>query len=192
MNEEVSLSWKFPTNAPDTVYIAPIYTLGNSRKVNMPESSEHSLRNVPKGLSFRHNAKSSYDVTRREFLVYMMQSGSGIPDVDKMIDNPEFTVTVTVGSAAVFYDVKTVRAENDLFKHVITVKSQFSLEPGILGYSFNCAGRRFTAPFPGAINRGKHKYPPFFTQADADIAIQVANGTNADINAIYKKMSIFG
>lgn len=186
VNGEVSLSWKYPPQSPDTVYILPVYGTGLARRANTAEISEYMLRDVTTGTKFKHQVRSAHDVTRCEFLVFIGQSGEDLPAVERLLDNPAFAVTVTVGCATVYYDVKTSKAENDFVKHIITVKSSFRMEQGILGYSFTSGGRRFFAPFPGAIERGKRKYPPFYTRTGADVLVEVVNGTNADVEILNR------
>ena len=103
-----------------------------------------------------------------------------------MIENPAFTIGVTVGHATVHYCIKSKKVENGFEKHIITLKSAFSLDKGILGYSFTYAGQPFTAAFPGVIERGRRKYPPFFTRAGANVHVQVVNGESAEVYAILK------
>jgi len=186
LNGEVALSWKHPPRAPDTVFIYPIYGTGYSRRASVQEMSERLLRDASSGTRFRHQFRSPYDVTRCEFLVCLGSSDEMLPDPERLIDDPAFTVTVTVGSAMVYYNVKSQRMENGFEKHMLTLQSAYSLEPGILGYSFMVAGQRFSTAFPGPIDRGKRKYPPFFTPFDAGVRVEVVCGTNADVMAVLR------
>ncbi|MCL2386869.1 MAG: hypothetical protein FWC89_04870 [Defluviitaleaceae bacterium] len=190
-NGEVVISWKFPPHSPDTVYVVPVYGVGAGRRANAAEMQEYPLRDATSGTKFKHTVRSAFDVTRCEFLVFLGQGSADLPDLERLLDNPAFTVTVTVGYATIYYDVKTSKSENDFVKNIITLKSAFSLEEGILGYSFTSGGRRFSAPFPSVIERGKRKYPPFLTRANADIRVEVVNGTNADVQAVSKSLSSF-
>ncbi|MCL2577105.1 MAG: hypothetical protein FWE27_03535 [Defluviitaleaceae bacterium] len=191
VNGEVSLSWKYPPQSPDTVYVLPVCGTGATRRANTTEMSEHMLRDVTSGTKFKYQFRSPHGVMRCEFLVFLGNSGDDIPNMERLLDNPALTVTVTVGNAIVFYDVKTTKVENDFVKHIITLKSSCSMEQGILGYSFASCERRFSAPFPGAIERGKRKYPPFYTRVGSDVFVEVVNGTNADVQTIAKPISTF-
>jgi len=192
MHDKVSLSWTCPRDAPEdanAVFICPIIGTGLSRKVNENSVEERLLCNAATGAIVNNQAISRFDVSRCDFLVFLAQSGSPLPEFRSLIGNPKFTVSVTVGSATVYYRPKTVNVENGFAKHIITLKSGFSIEEGILGYTFFTAGRRFPAQFPGAIERGKRKYPPFLTRneatgADADVQVEVVNGSKANVTVI--------
>jgi hypothetical protein len=186
-NGEISISWKFPPQAPDTVYILPIYSVGHTRRAGVAEMSEHLLRDVVSGTRFKYAVKSPCDVTRCEFLVFLGNSDESRPDFSKLIENPAFTVKTTVGHATVYYDIKSKKAENNFAKHIISLHSSYTLEEGILGYTFTTAGQRFSAPFPGAVKRGKRKYPPFFTKTGEDVTVEVVGDANADVAAIRRK-----
>jgi hypothetical protein len=187
VNGEVSLSWKFPPYAPEAIYIYPIYGNGSERRVSVAGMSERLLRDAPAGVRFKHHVNSPRDVTRCEFLVFLGQSGERPPELESLMDDPGYTVTVTVGSATVFYWIKSKSVENGFEKHIISLRSDYSLEQGILGYSFASVGRRFATVFPGPIDRGKHRYPPFFTYAGANVLVEVVRGANTDVQAIARK-----
>ena len=188
---DVSLSWKFPPQAPDTVYICPIYGADAARRANTAEMSELLLRDATSGTRFAPRLRSPHDVTLCEFLVFLGRRGEPLPNLEKLLDNPAYTVTVTVGAAVVYYQIKTQKAENGFEKHDITLQSAYSIEQGILGYSFMSGGRRYSAAFPGAIGRGKSKFPPFFTREGANVQVEVVSGANSDVSAVAKKLSGF-
>jgi hypothetical protein len=186
VNGEVSLSWRYPPGAPDTIYIYPIYGISSERKVSISGMTQQLLRDAPFGYKFVHQVSNPRDVTRCEFLVFLGTGGETPKMLENMIDNPDYTVTVIVGSATVFYSIKTKKIENDFEKHIISLKSDYSMEPGILGYTFTSVGQQFTAAFPGTIERGKYKFPPFFTYVGAHVSVRVVGGTNADVYAVAK------
>jgi hypothetical protein len=184
---EVSLTWRFPPNASEAVFICPVYGNGSERRVNIPGITERMLRDAPDGTRFRHQESSPYDVTRSEYLVFLGSSGEQPSDIENFLDEPGYTVIVTAGTATVFYRIKTQRVEGGLDKHLISLRSDYSIESGILGYSFSAVGRRFSAVLPGAISRGKHKYPPFYTYQNAGVTLEVVGGANADVICVPKK-----
>jgi hypothetical protein len=153
--------------------------------------SERLLRDVPSGTRFKHQVKSVHDVVRCEFLVFLGQSGEALPELDRLINTPEYIVTVIVGSAKVFYEIKAKRVENGFEKHIVTIQSAYSMEQGILGYTFLYAGQRFSTAFPGEIVRGKRKYPPFYTCPAANVLVEVVGGSNSEVSTETKKLSRF-
>jgi len=187
---KAALSWQLPNqDVPDTVYIYPISGIGAARCVNAAYVREYPLHNAPSGLSFEPQSTSTYDVARAEYLVFLGQSDEPSPNLEDLLSKPEYIVSVIVGSATVFYELKTIKTVDGFDRHIITLQSNFSIAQGILGYSFHAGGQRFTAAFPGEIKRGKQKYPPFFTRADANVCVEVVGGKNSDVAIVKKRLT---
>lgn len=185
---EVLLSWGFPSGAPDTVFVLPVVGAGSSKKAVPNEMTERPLREVSSGIRFVYQNRSAHDVTRCEFMVFLGPQGGQLPNFANMLDNPVFTVSVTVGRAHVYYWVDKKTVEFGFERHVLSLESDFSIEEGILGYSFLCGGRMFSVPFPDSIKRGKHKYPPFFTPQGSNIDVMVVDGANAEVTSELRKI----
>jgi hypothetical protein len=187
---KAALSWQLPNqDVPDTVYIYPISGTGAARRANAAYVRECPLHDAPSGLSFEPQAMSAHDVAQAEYLVFLGPSNEPSPNLEGLLSNPEFTVSVIVGSATVFYEIITKKTEEGFDKHIITLQSNFSIARGILGYSFQAGGQRFAAAFPGEIKRGKQKYPPFFTRTDANVRVEVVGGKNSDISTVEKRLT---
>ena len=193
---EVALSWKYPTGAPDSVYILPVHGQGLSRRVNLGAMIERPLRNVASEFRFKFDSKSLYDVTRCEFLAFLCDSGLSSPDVDYLLKNPAFSIRLPVGRAHIFYWVDSKKSEAGFEKNTILIESAYTIEKGILGYSFSINKRTFKASFPDAIMKGKTVFPPFFTKTGPNIKVEVVDGTNAEVTSELRKMiklpSFFG
>jgi len=183
-NGEITLTWSFPSQAPDSVFVVPVLGAGAARRIITQETMQYALSNVVNGVRFRHNNRSPHDVSRCEYIVYLDPAGSPMPDFSRMMHNPAFFVTMTAGKAMVYFSVKTKKAEKGFERHTISLQSQFSIEQGIMGYTFTLGHRPFSAVLPGAIISGKHKYPPFFTQEGSNINVGVIGGANPDVVAI--------
>ena len=188
---EVLLSWGFPSGAPDTVFILPVVGTGSAKRAVTNEMTERPLRSAASGTRFTYQHRSTHDVTRCEFLVFLGPSGEPLPNFTNMFDNPAFTVNVTVGRARVFYWVETKAVELGFNRHVLSLESSFSIEKGILGYSFSCGNITFSVPFPESIKRGKHRFPPFFTPQMSYISVGVVDGANAEVTSELKKIYKF-
>ena len=185
---EVALTWSFPPGAPDTVYIIPVIGTGAAKRANPNEMTERPLRNVSAGMRFAYQNRSAHDVTRCEFLVFLGPGGEALPNFASMINNPAFTINVTVGRAHVYYWIDTKSVEHGFDRHVLSLESSFSIEEGILGYSFSCGLQTYNVPFPNAIKRGKHKFMPFFTPQGSYIGVGIVDGANAEITSEVRKI----
>ncbi|MCL2573830.1 MAG: hypothetical protein FWE34_04665 [Defluviitaleaceae bacterium] len=184
--DEVVISWKYPPNAPDTVFAYPIHSSGATRRVVASAVRQWNLRDAASGVRLKYSVSSHFDVARCEFLVFLADDGGTHPDLDRLAENPAFTVTLTAGQAKISYSIKSKKVENGFEKHIITLHSANSIEQGILGYSFFSAGRQFSATFPDVIKRGKCKYPPFLTKVGEGVAVCVVNGENPNILIIRR------
>ena len=192
---EVSLSWKYPSGAPESVYVLPVYGHGLARRVNVNEMTERNLRNASSGYRFAYKVRSTYDVTRCEFLAFLCSSGVSTPNTSALLKNPAFSVSVSVGRAHVYYWVDSKRIESGFERHSIAVESSYSIEKGILGYSFSTGLQAFNVPFPEAIKKGKIFFPSFFTKTGSYVRVGLVDGANAEVTSevkrIYKLPSIF-
>ena len=188
---EVILSWTFPAGAPDTVFVLPVVGTGSAKRAITNEMTERPLRNVSSGMRFAFQNRSTHDVTRCEFLVFLGPQGEPLPDFVNMFDNPAFTVCVTVGRAHVYYWINTKAVDAGFERHTLSLESSFSIEKGILGYSFSCGLQTFTVPFPDSIKRGKHKFPPFFVPHGSYIGVVAVDGSNAEVTSEVKKIYQF-
>ena len=111
---DVIMTWTYPHNAPNTVFIYPVYGPDSSRRINTAGMLEKLLRDASNGTRFKHAIPSSYDVTQCKFLVCLGQSGEMYPNLERLAQNPAFIVTVTVGYAKVYYTIhrkKTVTVQ---------------------------------------------------------------------------------
>ena len=192
---EVILTWKYPAGAPESVYVLPVYGQGLARRVNIHEMTERHLRNTASGFRFKYQVRSTYDVTRCEFLAFLSQSGVAEPNTTALLKNPAFSVNVSVGRAHVYYWVDSKKVESGFEKHSISLESSYTIEKGILGYSFSTGLQAFNVPFPGAIKKGKITYPPFFTKTGSYVRVGLVDGANAEVTSevkrIFKLPSIF-
>ena len=189
---EVVLSWKYPSNAPESVYIMPVYGKGLTRRVNINELSERPLKTVTSEYRFKFQSKSEYDVMRCEFLAFLGERGYIRPDIEYLLKNPDFSVNVSVGRAHVYYCVDTKKSDPGFEKHTISLDSGYSIEKGILGYSFSTGLQTFNAHFPDAIRKGKTTYPPFFTRAGSYIRVGLVDGTNAEVTSEARRIFRLG
>lgn len=189
---EVALSWKYPPCAPDSVYIIPVYGTGPARRANVSELSERPLRSAAGGCRFKFQGRSVYDVMRCEFLAFLGESGYNNPDLDALLKEPRFSVSLSVGRAHVGYWVDTKKSDRGFERHVISLDSGYSIEKGILGYSFSTGLQTFSAPFPGAIAKGRTTYPPFFTRAGSYVRVGQVDGANAEVTSEVKRIFRLG
>ena len=187
--QNVTITWKFPQRAPDTVFIAPVNS--QTKRVSVQEIQQIPLKNVTTGVSFKYIPVTIHDVTKCEFLVYMGQSGGGVPNFEYMINNPAFTVQVVIGRAHVYYWVDSKTVENGFVRHSLSLQSDFSIEDGILGYSFITDGHRYQALMPDAIGRGRHKFPPFYTLGHSHIEVGLIDGAVAEVSSERRKIFMF-
>ena len=188
---EVLLSWSFPPGAPDTVFILPVIGSGSAKKAVTSEITERPLRTASSGIRFSYQHRSTHDVTRQEFLIFLGPQGEPLPNFENMFDNPAFTAVVTVGRAHVYYWIDKKTVEFGFERCTLSLESSFSIEKGILGYSFSCAGQMFSVPLPDSIKRGKHKFPPFFAPQGSYINVGVVDGANAEVTSESKKIYRF-
>ena len=184
----VDFSWSLPNGALDTIYIYPIHRGGYKRFVKENDYQAHKLRDAKRGVRFKYNVRNEYDVMRSEFLVFLAAKEDRRPDLNELINDPKCTVSVPVGSAKVYYEIKSKKIESGFMRHTITVQSSNSLENGILGYSFWFGGKSFQVAFPGGIKQGKQKYPPFFTFEDHNVSVEVVVGKTSDVSTEEKKI----
>ena len=184
----VVLSWTYPTGAPNTVYIIPVIGVGPSKRADVGRMIPCPLKSVQTGYGFSYPSRSSYDVTRNEFLVFLGNSNEPLPNFVNMYDNPAFTVYVTVGRALVYYWIDTKAVEHSYNRHVLSLESQYSIEAGIVGYSFWHGQQLFSVPIPDSLKREKRKFPPFFTPHGSNISVVVVDGANADVAFESKKI----
>ena len=185
---DVVLTWKYPSGAPDSVYVIPVYGQGMSRRVNLGEMAERPLRNVASEFRFKFESKSLYDVTRCEFLAFLCESGINSPNVDYLLKNPAFSVRVPVGRAHIHYWVDSKKSDPGFEKHTILIESAYTIEKGILGYSYSINKRTFRTAFPDSINKGKIAFPPFFTKTGPNIKVEVVDGANAEVTSEVKRI----
>ena len=192
---EVFLSWKYPSGAPESVYVMPVYGQGLARRVNVNEMTERNLRTTASGYRFKYQLRSTYDVTRCEFLAFLCHAGITTPNTGYLLKDPAFSVSVSVGRAHIYYWVDSKKVESGFERHTISVESGYSIEKGILGYSFSTGLQAFSVPFPEAIKKGKTIYPPFFTKSGSYVRVGVVEGANAEVTSevkrIFKLPSIF-
>lgn len=193
LDGEVIFSWTAPPTTPDTVYILPVISVGETRRINLADVKECKLRDYVTGIRFKFDAKSSDDVTRCEFLVFLLNSDTDIPAQERLLNNSDFCVSVTAGAGTIYYDIKSKNVGSGFVRHEITLKSDCRIAEGILGYTFSSDGVKFCIPFPGGIGIGKKKYPPFFTKSDGDVYLEIVNASNSDVQMIKKPLGgLFG
>ena len=189
---EVVLSWKYPSHAPDSVYVIPVYGKGITRRVNINELTERPLRSVSSEFRFRFQSRSEYDVMKCEFLAFLGERGCIKPDVEFLLKNPGFSVSVFVGRAHVYYWVDTKKSDAGFERHTISLDSGYSIEKGILGYSFSTGLQTFNAQFPESIKKGKTTYPPFFTKTGSYVKVGSVEGANAEVTSEVKRIFRLG
>jgi hypothetical protein len=102
----------------------------------------------------------------------------------------EFMVTISIGQAAVEYDIRQREAGDGLVGHTIRLCSSAVIDEGVLGYSFNFYGVDMIAPLPGRVPQGKVEYPPVYLPPSSRIDIVLAGGRNADISLVPGTVSM--
>ena len=191
-NGKIELKWKPPSGAPDTVYI---YRVNGNQPINANPQTQ-PLHTCPHGLELKFPKNNDAGISRLQFLVFLGERYA-IPDIDAMIHRSEYIVTVMTGTAKVQYDIKEKELERGFVQHTIIVKPDCDLPQGILLYSFDTVGYRYSVPFPDNLESGKLTCPSFYTQPGArqnkrngscyGLALEVSAEARQNIKLEYRK-----
>ncbi|MDR1299755.1 MAG: hypothetical protein LBJ84_05835 [Oscillospiraceae bacterium] len=188
---KVRLNWRYPPSAPESVHIYPVRRRGGMAELVMGGHISRYLRDCPSGISFAYDdAAGGGDVKKRDFCVYLSGHNDLSPDMEALMSNGEFIVTISIGQAGVVYDIRSKTVEDGLMCHSIRLQSSAVIDEGVLGYSFDFFGVEMTAPFPGRVPQGKIEYPPIYLPTQAGLSIVLASGRNADISVAPGSVSM--
>jgi|GEM_PF-2039116 len=172
-NGVVSMSWKLPSESPDTIFICPV-DRGSVDKVERWRVRDHAS-----GVTFKPSSVSGDSVTRREYIVFLEQGNAVtlkkdealLRDLGFLIGDRNFAITQIIGRANIEYRLKATRLGEGFSKNIIQLKSDVPIEEGILGYTFWADGRMYTVPFPGAVLSGKSDYAPFYSDDGGEVKV---------------------
>ena len=161
--DEIHLSWELPADAPDMVFVCPIRISGMKKTADRNKLRSYSLNEKSFGLILPHRSPTDKVLSRIQYMVFLGERYFA-PNLEEMLENPDYHVAVTVGRAKIQYSIKENEVEKGFVQHYISLKSPSAIPFGTLLYSFNMAGQRFSVALPGDVEIGKTEYPPFVTQ----------------------------
>ncbi len=107
-------------------------------------------------------------------------------------ESPEkkaYFAEVVTGKANVTYAVRSRRVGEGQLA-TITVKSDRSILPHVLGYSFRCGNSRICHSFPGTVPRGRQDYPPIVVPRDSDLKVIPVDERFKENLSVTKKLFI--
>lgn len=96
---------------------------------------------------------------------------------------------VVTGKANVTYAIKFSRVGEGQLA-TITVKSDRSILPHVLGYSFRCGNSKIRHSFPGTIPKGKQDYPAIVVPRDSDLKVIPVDNRFAENLSVTRKLFI--
>ncbi len=108
------------------------------------------------------------------------------------LESPEkkaYFAEVVTGKANVTFAVRSRRVGEGQLA-TITVKSDRSILPHVLGYSFRCGNNRIRHSFPGTVSRGKQEYPPIVVPRDSDLKVIPMDDRFEENLSVTKKLFI--
>ena len=192
----IRLSWKAPVGAPDTVFVCPIQVNGMKKTVDKNKLLSFVLNKQPNGLVLPHQGTTNKKLARIQYMAFLGERFFN-PCLEDMLDNPDYIISVTVGSAKIQYSIKEKEIEKGFVQHVISLKSSCVIPFGILYYSFIIAGQRFLAALPQDVEIGETVYPPFITQPESKlnikngsqygVSLEVSEDAKANIELEFRK-----
>ena len=188
---QVRMTWKFPQNAPETVYIYSARRSGENVEFDMRTHISKDLRDCAGGLSFEYSGFSDSDVKQVTFCVFLADRNYNTPNMRVIRSQKECFINVIIGEAYISYDVRSKPCGGGLSEHRIWVRSLCEIDEGILGYAYNFNGREITVELPGKVSGGITEYPRFYLTDTVPPVITVVGGRNSDIAVENKKISFF-
>ena len=188
-NEQVKMTWKFPSNAPETVHIYAVKSRKEQIELDLRSHIVKDLRECNSGHSFKYNNISGNDVKKVEFCVYLSDHNETSPDIRILSGMSDCFTSVIAGEADVIYQIKNKPCGAGLIGTQIILQSSAEIDPGILGYSYNFNGKEIAVEFPGKIHNGITEYPPIVLIDTADPLVKVVAGMNSDVSVVQEKIS---
>lgn len=190
-NGKVRMTWRFPPNAPETVYIYSVRMSGEQLELDMRTHISKDLRDCAGGLSFEYGGFSNSDVKQVIFCAFLAERNFNTPNIRSIQSQKECFVSVIIGEAYVTYDIRIKPCGDGISAHHIWVRSSSEIDAEILGYMYDFNGKNITVEFPGKISGGITEYPVIYLLETIQPVIQVVGGRNSDITVQAKKIPFF-
>jgi len=195
---EIHFRWRLPDDAPEIIHFYRICAEGQKRYVENENKYYRSLKNSP--FSERIScSQNGYDIAAYTYLIFLSEKETVLSesDLSTLCFSPIYTKTIVVGKADVYFQIKTIALNSNVFEHKITLKSETVIPEGLIVYSFNSEKERFVVPFPGDIENGKTKYEPFYTfsrgkDEDGNVTIEPVEDARSCISLTEKRLTLFG
>lgn len=190
-NGQVKMTWKFPSDAPETVHIYAVKSHKELLELDLRSHIAKDLRECNGGFSFRYNNLMGNDVKKVEFCVYLSSHNDSSPDIRILSEIGDYFTSVIAGGANVIYQFKSKPCGSGLTGTKIILQSSADIDPGILGYSYNFYGKEIALEFPGKIHKGITEYVPVALIDSADPLVKVVAGMNSDITVEQERISFW-
>ena len=189
---QVRMTWGFPKDSPISVHIFAVRQSGAEMTFDPRFRITKDLRDCNDGITFDYSGVSDVDIKKITFCAFLADRNLNMPNVRALQSMPGCFVSVTIGQADVFFDVKSKPASGELISHQIVIKSSSSFDQGILGYSYNFNGKEITVELPGRISSGQSVYPPIYLIASsAHPYVCLVGGANSDVMISQRKIRVF-
>lgn len=190
-NGQVKMTWKFPSDAPETVHIYAVKSRKEQIELDLRSHIAKDLRECNGGHSFKYNNLAGNDVKKVEFCVYLSSHDDASPDIRMLSGMSDCFASVIAGEADVIYQIKRKPCDDGLIGTQIVLQSSAEIDPGILGYSYNFNGKEIAVEFPGKIYNGITEYPPIALIDTADMLVKVVAGMNSDVSVMQQRISFW-
>lgn len=191
VNGQVRMTWKYPPNAPDTVYIYGVKQNGGELALDQRTLVTKSLRDCNTGLTFDYTGAAGADVKSVTYCVFLSGRNLSAPSMRSLQALGSCFVDVTVGQAEVQFDVKSKPCGGGFVGYRIITRSSSSFDPGILGYSYEFNRKEITVEFPGKVESGITEYPAIYLLENTPPPIvRLINRGNMDVSVERAKISV--